>query len=612
MTSAKNPTSWDTHDDMLLRHLKEIKNLGWKEISLYFDNRTPNACQFRWRRLKSGNLKSNKSALIDVTNMHVPMNYYERNVKMGIASANSSSDASPSSGSPKGPPANDYVVQSIPISPQHQLQTTAAFAVPHPQGSFTQPALPSSYQRDVIDQSGYVANTEQETRFSRPKSFSHSMTGTFSTPSYPVNSPNSLSKYHQPLSRMNSDDENVGFIPKVIVKSRRGSSILPGPFDQSNPFQNQQLHYSTKQQNMGSGSALQSPNGSSNANSYFPAALNTTLNGSKARKNSFVNWSRRNSFNFSSTSNSRRSSIIQAPNSIGGPLPSSLSHTEVYSSNPNSRRHSVQKITDSRGSTSSITSPSAASAVYSASNNYMDTPVTNANMTTFNKTSRQASIPMANRRQSVALSTFNNKTASNYNIMPWTREEDLLLIDCHAKQMSPSEMSVVLPTKSDAEIRARLSLISQFQAPIDVQQRPILEHPRPQFPRQLSGPALQNNTVQQKGNCSNDSTVVDEVDPLIKADVNQTVTPTSESSKDVSPAPVFSPNPNDSTSSISACSSSMSMNGKHIGENCSTAVNYSVGVNDGHFPSPALSNEKLTNLNERKLPTISTLLNNAV
>ena len=64
---AKNSSSWDPMDDLLLRHLKEIQKMGWKEISQYFDNRTPNACQFRWRRLKSGNLKSNRTALIDVT-----------------------------------------------------------------------------------------------------------------------------------------------------------------------------------------------------------------------------------------------------------------------------------------------------------------------------------------------------------------------------------------------------------------------------------------------------------------------------------------------------------------------------------------------------------------
>lgn len=52
-----SPQSWDDDDDRLLIQLKEREHLGWKQIARYFDNRTSNACQFRWRRLKSGQLK---------------------------------------------------------------------------------------------------------------------------------------------------------------------------------------------------------------------------------------------------------------------------------------------------------------------------------------------------------------------------------------------------------------------------------------------------------------------------------------------------------------------------------------------------------------------------
>lgn len=54
---ARTPTLWDADDDILLMHLKDSQKLGWKEIASNFVNRTPNACQFRWRRLKLGNLK---------------------------------------------------------------------------------------------------------------------------------------------------------------------------------------------------------------------------------------------------------------------------------------------------------------------------------------------------------------------------------------------------------------------------------------------------------------------------------------------------------------------------------------------------------------------------
>ncbi|KAL7663583.1 Myb-like domain-containing protein [[Candida] zeylanoides] len=60
---ARTPTSWDAEDDVLLMHLKDSQKLGWKEIASHFTNRTPNACQFRWRRLKSGNLKNPPKSL---------------------------------------------------------------------------------------------------------------------------------------------------------------------------------------------------------------------------------------------------------------------------------------------------------------------------------------------------------------------------------------------------------------------------------------------------------------------------------------------------------------------------------------------------------------------
>ncbi|ODQ79212.1 hypothetical protein BABINDRAFT_167738 [Babjeviella inositovora NRRL Y-12698] len=55
---SRTPSSWDPQDDLLLRHLKETQKLGWKEIAAHFSHRTPNACQFRWRRLRSGALKT--------------------------------------------------------------------------------------------------------------------------------------------------------------------------------------------------------------------------------------------------------------------------------------------------------------------------------------------------------------------------------------------------------------------------------------------------------------------------------------------------------------------------------------------------------------------------
>lgn len=53
-------TTWTPEEDKLLRQLKGVQKLGWREISAFFYDRTPNACQFRWRRIISG-IASTKS-----------------------------------------------------------------------------------------------------------------------------------------------------------------------------------------------------------------------------------------------------------------------------------------------------------------------------------------------------------------------------------------------------------------------------------------------------------------------------------------------------------------------------------------------------------------------
>ncbi|KAI5789036.1 hypothetical protein EDC01DRAFT_775468 [Geopyxis carbonaria] len=55
--TPRTPMSWDPKDDILLKQLKEEQRLGWKEIATHFRGRTSHACQFRWRRLASGQLK---------------------------------------------------------------------------------------------------------------------------------------------------------------------------------------------------------------------------------------------------------------------------------------------------------------------------------------------------------------------------------------------------------------------------------------------------------------------------------------------------------------------------------------------------------------------------
>jgi hypothetical protein len=50
-SNARQSNAWTSEDDDLLRYLKEVRNLGWREISIHFKKRTANGCQFRWRRI---------------------------------------------------------------------------------------------------------------------------------------------------------------------------------------------------------------------------------------------------------------------------------------------------------------------------------------------------------------------------------------------------------------------------------------------------------------------------------------------------------------------------------------------------------------------------------
>ena len=66
---SKQSTTWSPKEDKLLRELKEVQKLGWREISTFFHDRTPNACQFRWRRIISS-VTGNTSTLNITRNNH--------------------------------------------------------------------------------------------------------------------------------------------------------------------------------------------------------------------------------------------------------------------------------------------------------------------------------------------------------------------------------------------------------------------------------------------------------------------------------------------------------------------------------------------------------------
>ena len=209
-----NPSSWDPSDDIKLRHLKEIKNLGWKEIAHHFPNRTPNACQFRWRRLKSGNLKSNKTAVIDINKL------------FGMYAAGDATTAA-------GTPSAEETVKEEAV--EDEDITAGSSAIDDSPPDFKPLIKPKYMDRKLMTQrstSTFSDHEPQHTKprklFVKPRSFSHSITT--NTPNIKSAQQTNLSLYSTTSAKTNkavnsSDYENIGLVPKIIIRSRRNSFV---------------------------------------------------------------------------------------------------------------------------------------------------------------------------------------------------------------------------------------------------------------------------------------------------------------------------------------------------------------------------------------------------
>lgn len=407
-SKTKNPSSWDPQDDILLRHLKEVKKLGWKDISQYFSNRTPNACQFRWRRLKSGNLKSNKTANVDVTD-------FPGNGDGGVKAE----DPGVVSSKAKDPSRQSSPAISIPVSAPPKLQANVGSA---PNSASATPSLP--YSRSTFSltstnvQNSYPMvnhNNGAGSNFFKARSNSHS----FSMGHYNNNSQSTGSLTNG--AKVPAEEENIGFIPKIIVRSRRSSFAQP-------------LAAVT-----------------ANTASHLTSALNTTLNTTKTRKNSFASRSRRSSFNMPSNTPSRRSSMVIAPTSLSGMLGLSTA-----SSTPKaSRRDSMVKFRTHRSASSSSTS--------SAATSFMDLPPGSVPV-----------VPRAHTRihpklQQQKMHQLHPHQHLNHSAMPetlrWSTEEDQLLNESGSRNLSMMELSILLPNRSEKEIQWRLDTLSLTNSP---------------------------------------------------------------------------------------------------------------------------------------------------
>ena len=474
----KHPSSWEPLDDLLLRHLKEIKKMGWKEISQYFENRTPNACQFRWRRLKSGNLKSNKTALMDVTefpgeikilnpsptfierkqkgkekndknkntiknicqnkndNMgHLPLSSNSISVSHTVCSLNVANiDNASNSISPSFPS------KSTPIS-KRNIVSISTLVDTNDQHKISTPSLTdngemvSSLDSNVDNNSKILATQDNTALNNVVASSTNSLsveqtTATANTIITRVSNNNAThddegemaKKFIKPRSYSHSvtsnsmmtpkisinspqftntdDTEKLGFIPKVFVRSRRGSSII-----------------------VPSSPPLSSPSSFTS----FNTALNTTLNTSKSRKNSFV---RRHSLVAStSTMSSRRSSMVVAPNS----LPINFNNYQLPTTK--NRRESIisrsHKKVSTKSSVKNLETPMITNHLSNHNYCFMDIP------------------------------TDSEKVTRRKSFVPWSMQEDQLLIENQSRKLSLSELSILLPNRSESDIDTRLHSLTE-------------------------------------------------------------------------------------------------------------------------------------------------------
>ncbi|SCU96218.1 LANO_0E12860g1_1 [Lachancea nothofagi CBS 11611] len=493
---TKNPSSWDPQDDVLLRHLKEIKKLGWKEIAQYFKNRTPNACQFRWRRLRSGNLKTVGKS---------PENSDDTIVGTPGANLQASQTVQITQTAPATVAGTAGQALPVPAPASASSQSTASLAGPVPVvSSFvsTSPAagLPVAFKPPAVNLSqpalGYIPHqhlapqpamqprsqshsSASSDKFIKPRSYSH-------TVAPPSGFLHSSSASHLPIevSKAN-EDENLGLIPKVLVRSRRASVAQQPP------------HMVSSMPTLSSGSNT----------SNLSVALNTTLNTSKLRKNSFSSRPRRSSFNMAPpdrifSSPSRRGSVVQAPPSVA-----SVTRRESFN-NTNSRR---------------------GSAIQSRRESFVQAPFDRRE-----SVSNYTDVPRPNFHSfAPATGTSLNQTVFSKDVLSWSLDEDKLLYKRQEKHLSLDELSILLPHRSEEEIQWRIGALdrrtsSSSSSPLDTPERSLTE----------------DTAIEEEITAANDGGPRQPSQGIF--DVKKEVSPSlslSSDSNDREHSPVFSPHP---------------------------------------------------------------------
>ncbi|GAV52127.1 hypothetical protein ZYGR_0AG01180 [Zygosaccharomyces rouxii] len=549
--SAKNPSSWDPQDDILLRHLKEIRKLGWKDISQYFNNRTPNACQFRWRRLKSGNLKTTKSSSETEST--------PAGVQMDDPTAASSSSTVAADAALAATTATAALNASSQVKQEDRL--SPAIPIPNGGGSFDfhnahnhrmsfgqSPYSQSPFSgvpygnstptnnfnnnnnNNSSDSNGNVNhNNDNGAGSNQPRGRSHSHSF-----SKPFNTTNSITAGSGKDETGTSEDENIGFIPKIIVRSRRSSFVHPQSVPSAAAHQPHQQQYSLSQ------SLQQTP-------SHLSSAFNTTLNTTKSRKNSFTSRSRRSSFSVAgSATPSRRSSIIAAPNSLSG-----MFGSQTGSSTPKlARRDSVVKKDFYSHRSASVSAsfmdlPPAAASIAPPTHRRLSRTHCKpslSNQLQQQKWQQPQQLPQYQQhlqnQKNFSLSDSNGSSQINNtaNTRVWSTDEDQLLSEKGSRNLSLMELSILLPNRSEQEIQWRLDTMFSDKSPTASNENSQSPYTSPRKSVTPEDTAIDEDTCDERDQADDDD---DEIDNMSIEQVNDDSSPTF-TSKEATPASVIS------------------------------------------------------------------------
>ncbi|CAK9436334.1 uncharacterized protein LODBEIA_P08920 [Lodderomyces beijingensis] len=459
--SARTPTSWDPEDDVLLMHLKDKQKLGWKEIASNFTNRTPNACQFRWRRLKSGNLKNPPKSAAALGDQ------FKQNPNM----ASSSSASKKKKMATQAPPPKTETTDD---DFQFDSLSTGGF-----QGFDNNISNALAGLNALSNSPSYISSPSATT----PRISVSSPRINYGGPSGRANSVSSLS--HKYEASPASDTSETASRPTIVVPGTSGSggyyadvSVDPTmnlPHNRSHPetpssiTPRNSLSHSTSDHHPKERESRERHSVSNGSVSAAAAAL---------RNNSIIQISNDDRASISSITRASISSLpsksMNIPHHQMGS--STLAHLPVLfggagSISGPSRNSSISGMSGHQTTVSSLRNGSLVSAnagYYSRSGSVViphnsekpEEPLK------INKEKIEASnrkLHKFRRNLPPSKSLQKKKQQSSKLDLPWTMEEDELLINRRNRELSFAELSILLPQRTEGEIWARIDYLEKLR-----------------------------------------------------------------------------------------------------------------------------------------------------